>query len=320
MPKNVLKIDRNSPGNEKGHYSGIYQPIDFIELWGLGFAEGSIVKYLCRHRKKGGREDVAKAKWYLGVLEARMRAGHWTPSLPEGSLDVMAFLESQDLEIQERNAIFNLIEFLRGGSNGDIAPLQIVKKEIDKILEWYDWSKIDRQIDSNFAGKGGDLIEPERFDPPKFLLEDRIYYRKPSPRSCPPPRWFSLDAERPSRTVKFKLGDTEGYFTVSCFSDGTPGEVFIDVGKEGSTVAGLADCWAIAVSMLLRYGVEPAHIYEKFSYQDFDPAGFSGNQVVPMAKSIVDLVVRWMKASLPPTAEPGKVFDDYSHAIETASE
>ncbi len=68
--------------------------------------------------------------------------------------------------------------------------------------------------------------------------------------------------------------------------------------------------------MLLRYGVDPAHIYDKFKWQDFDPAGLSGNQVIPIAKSIVDLVVRWMEASLPPTADPQKVYDDYSEAIE----
>jgi len=120
--------------------------------------------------------------------------------------------------------------------------------------------------------------------------------------------------ERKSRTVRFTLTrenekkeitEIKGYFTVGCYPDGTPGEVFIRMGKHGHELHGLADMWSIALSLLLQFGVPPAKVYEKFKYQEFQPSGISGVPDVPVAKSLVDLVVRWMEAKLPPTAKTG---------------
>jgi ribonucleoside-diphosphate reductase alpha chain len=95
----------------------------------------------------------------------------------------------------------------------------------------------------------------------------------------------------------------KGYFTVGLYPDGTPGEVFVKMGQHGYNIDGFANCWAIGVSMLLQYGVPPQQIYDKFKFRDFQPNGITGNRTIPMAKSVVDLVMRWMEANLPPTAK-----------------
>ncbi len=86
----------------------------------------------------------------------------------------------------------------------------------------------------------------------------------------------------------------EGYLTVGLYDDGQPGELFIRISKEGSTVAGMMEAFAIAVSVALQYGVPLKDLVNKFSHMRFEPAGFTSNQDVPMAKSIVDYIFRYL--------------------------
>jgi len=105
-----------------------------------------------------------------------------------------------------------------------------------------------------------------------------------------------LPAERESLTHKFSIGGHEGYITVGKYEDGTPGEVFITMAKEGSTVSGLMDCFATAISLALQYGVPLKVLVDKFSHVRFEPSGWTGNQEVPYAKSIMDYIFRWLGA------------------------
>ncbi|RLC82678.1 MAG: hypothetical protein DRJ03_18650 [Chloroflexi bacterium] len=139
-----------------------------------------------------------------------------------------------------------------------------------------------------------------------------------SPQGAEVPVRFRLADERKSKTVKFtlQLRDLEGkdhnikgYFTIGFYDDGTPGEVFISTGKTGEDLRGFANSWAIGISMLLQYGIPPEKIYAKFAHQRFQPNGISGVPAVPIAKSLVDLVVRWMEAHLPPTATYSSTVD-----------
>jgi ribonucleoside-diphosphate reductase alpha chain len=100
---------------------------------------------------------------------------------------------------------------------------------------------------------------------------------------------------RASVTHKFQLGGVEGYLHIGEYPDGTPGELFVHVNKEGSTVGGLMDAWAICFSMALQYGVPLRKLVDKFRGVKFDPAGFTPNADVPSATSLVDYVVRWME-------------------------
>jgi ribonucleoside-diphosphate reductase alpha chain len=111
-----------------------------------------------------------------------------------------------------------------------------------------------------------------------------------------PPRALRhrLPGERASLTHKFGIAGHEGYITVGLYKDGTPGELFIRMAKEGSTVSGLMDSFATAVSLALQHGVPLKLLCDKFQHTRFDPAGFTGNPEIPIAKSIMDYIFRWL--------------------------
>jgi ribonucleoside-diphosphate reductase alpha chain len=104
-----------------------------------------------------------------------------------------------------------------------------------------------------------------------------------------------LPGERASITHKFGIAGHEGYITVGLYKDGTPGELFIRMAKEGSTVSGLMDSFATAVSLALQHGVPIKLLCDKFSHTRFEPSGFTGNPEIPIAKSIMDYIFRWLE-------------------------
>ncbi|MGB8129664.1 MAG: vitamin B12-dependent ribonucleotide reductase [Candidatus Angelobacter sp.] len=104
-----------------------------------------------------------------------------------------------------------------------------------------------------------------------------------------------LPNERHSLTHKFGIAGHEGYITVGLYKDGTPGELFIRMAKEGSTVSGLMDSFATAVSLALQHGVPIKLLCDKFSHTRFEPSGFTGNPEIPIAKSIMDYIFRWLE-------------------------
>jgi ribonucleoside-diphosphate reductase alpha chain len=103
-----------------------------------------------------------------------------------------------------------------------------------------------------------------------------------------------LPSERQALTHRFEVGGHEGYITVGLYEDGTPGEIFVKMAKEGSTVSGLTDSFAIAVSFALQYGVPLDFLVNKFAHMRFEPQGFTRNPEIPIAKSIVDYIFRWL--------------------------
>jgi ribonucleoside-diphosphate reductase alpha chain len=103
-----------------------------------------------------------------------------------------------------------------------------------------------------------------------------------------------LPEERASVTHKFKVGDHEGYITVGLYPNGKIGEIFITMAKEGSTVSGLMDSFACAVSIALQHGVTLELLCEKFAHTRFEPSGWSGNPEIGYAKSIMDYIFRWL--------------------------
>src|ERR1035441_5807292 len=112
-----------------------------------------------------------------------------------------------------------------------------------------------------------------------------------------PPRAMRhrLPDERLSIPHKFSVGGHEGYLTVGLYKDGMPGELFITMAKEGSTVSGLMDSFACATSLALQHGVPLKLMCEKFSHTRFEPSGWSGNQDIGYAKSIMDYIFRWLQ-------------------------
>jgi ribonucleoside-diphosphate reductase alpha chain len=103
-----------------------------------------------------------------------------------------------------------------------------------------------------------------------------------------------LDDERKALTHKFSIAGHEGYLTVGLYEDGQPGEIFLRVAKEGSTVSGLMDTIATMTSIALQYGVPLKALVDKFSHTRFEPSGFTNNPEIPIAKSTTDYVFRYL--------------------------
>ncbi|HZP01218.1 MAG TPA: vitamin B12-dependent ribonucleotide reductase [Terriglobia bacterium] len=133
---------------------------------------------------------------------------------------------------------------------------------------------------------------------------------EPAPAPTPPalaakPFRRKLPDERRAVTHKFSVGGHEGYLTVGLYDDGQPGEIFITMAKEGSTVSGLMDCFATAVSLALQYGVPLKVLCDKFSHTRFEPSGWTPNPDIRYAKSVMDYIFRWMALKfLPREAQP----------------
>jgi ribonucleoside-diphosphate reductase alpha chain len=103
-----------------------------------------------------------------------------------------------------------------------------------------------------------------------------------------------LQDERASITHKFSIAGHEGYVTVGLYPNGQPGEIFIKMAKEGSTVSGLMDAFGVSVSMALQHGVPLKVLCEKFAHTRFEPSGWTGNEQIGYAKSLMDYIFRWI--------------------------
>jgi len=131
-----------------------------------------------------------------------------------------------------------------------------------------------------------------------------------------------LPDERQAITHKFDVAGHEGYITVGLFEDGTPGEIFLVMAKEGSTISGFADAFAQAVSYALQYGVPLQALVDKFSHARFEPSGMTKNPEIRFAKSIVDYIFRWLATKfLSPEAQfkAGVNMPDPAEVADTAA-
>ncbi|MGD0337925.1 MAG: vitamin B12-dependent ribonucleotide reductase [Bacteroidota bacterium] len=134
-------------------------------------------------------------------------------------------------------------------------------------------------------------------DAKKAAPPAEVTVKKPARRRLPD--------ERESITHKFSIAGHEGYITVGLYEDRVPGEVFITMSKEGSTISGLMDALATALSLSLQYGVPLKVLVDKFSHMRFEPSGFTNNKEIPIAKSICDYIFRWLgRKFLPPEDQP----------------
>ncbi|MBN2430866.1 MAG: vitamin B12-dependent ribonucleotide reductase [Acidobacteria bacterium] len=129
-------------------------------------------------------------------------------------------------------------------------------------------------------------------------VKDKIVYR---------PVRRKLPNERQAITHKFSVGGHEGYITVGMYDDGTPGEVFIVMAKEGSIISGVMDGFATAISMALQYGVPLKVLVDKFSNTRFEPSGYTGNPHIPFAKSVFDYLFKWLALKFMPREEQLKI-------------
>jgi ribonucleoside-diphosphate reductase alpha chain len=132
------------------------------------------------------------------------------------------------------------------------------------------------------------------------------YVGKATP-PVPAPFRRKLPDERRSITHKFSVSGHEGYVTVGLFEDGKPGEIFLRMSKEGSTISGLMDAFATAISLTLQYGVPLEALVNKFTHVRFEPSGFTKNPEVPIAKSLIDYIFKWLASKFMTSEEKNAV-------------
>ena len=131
-------------------------------------------------------------------------------------------------------------------------------------------------------------------------LSTSLDKKKDEPQVEYRPMRHKLPDERKSITHKFDIQGHEGYLTVGLYEDGQPGELFVTMAKEGSTISGLMDAFATQTSYALQFGVPLKFMVDKFTHMRFEPSGFTKNQEIPIAKSIVDYIFRWMASHFLP--------------------
>ena len=125
-----------------------------------------------------------------------------------------------------------------------------------------------------------------------------------------------LPDERLAITHHFSIAGQEGYLTVGVYDDGSPGEIFITMAKQGSTISGLMDAFATVVSLALQHGVPLRVLCEKLSHTRFEPSGWSGNPKIGYAKSIMDYLFRWLELKF--LNEQGELFESLLAPIQAS--
>jgi ribonucleoside-diphosphate reductase alpha chain len=158
----------------------------------------------------------------------------------------------------------------------------------------------------------------KRLQPLNTGKDEAKQEKAPAELLAPPePHRVRLPDERQAVTHKFSIAGHEGYITVGLYPNGKPGEMFISMAKEGSVVSGLMDSFATAVSIMLQYGVPLKVLVGKFSHMRFEPSGMTTNPEIPMAKSVMDYIFRWLDLKFGEQAEQATPAPD---AIEKADQ
>lgn len=196
------------------------------------------------------------------------------------------------------NAVSKTINFPREATIEDVerAYLLAYREGCKGITIYRDESR-PMQVLTHATAKGpeqAEAVEAERelgVQPP--AAPTPVESLAPRPPGAPYRR--HLPDERRSITHKFRVGEQEGYVTVGLYDDGTPGEMFVTISKEGSTIRGLMDSVAVLTSVALQYGVPLEDLVRKFRGVHFEPSGLTSNPEIPIASSIVDYIFRWLE-------------------------
>jgi ribonucleoside-diphosphate reductase alpha chain len=198
------------------------------------------------------------------------------------------------------NAVSKTINFRSDATVEDVeeAYMLAYREGCKGITVYRDGSR-DQQVLSHATARGPEQAEAIAADIALRFADVLPANAEPhgstSPRPPGAPYRRHLPDERRSLTHKFRVGEQEGYVTVGLYDDGMPGEIFVNISKEGSTIRGLMDSVAVLTSVALQYGVPLRNLVEKFRGVRFEPAGMTSNPQVPAASSLVDYIFRWLE-------------------------
>ena len=177
------------------------------------------------------------------------------------------------------------------------AYVQAWKLGLKCVAIYRDGSKRSQPLNTAKTGEGTEQDSAPEVDERIQELEEQLVGLQ---KQIDQPLRRRLPETRTAVTHKFDIAGHEGYLTIGLFEDGTPGEMFITMAKEGSTIGGLMDSVAALTSISLQYGVPLDALVRKFSHQRFEPSGFTKNPQIGRASSIIDYVFRWMGSQFIP--------------------
>ncbi len=246
----------------------------------LGYTPEEVEQIVSHIDSTGTIEGAPNLKpEHLAVFDCSFRPQNGTRSIHYmGHLRMMAAVQpfisgaiSKTINMPEESTVEDIMD----------AYIESWRLGLKAVAIYRDNSKKVQPLSSG-AGKA----EKKALVPQQQTVEKVVY--RPVRRKLPD--------ERRSLTHKFSIGGHEGYITVGMYDDGSPGEIFITMAKEGSTISGLMDSFATAVSFNLQYGVPLKFLVDKFAHVRFEPSGWTGNQQIPYAKSIMDYIFRWLGA------------------------
>ena len=256
-------------------------------------------------------EEVAKAEGFFSpeLMEELARGGsiQGRPDVPEWVRRV--FMTSHDIEPEWHvgmqaafqrhtdNAVSKTINFRSSATVEDVerAYLLAYREGCKGITVYRDQSRAF-QVLSHADASEPEEVATQVAEPALDLPAQAPELPTTVATAGRAPHRRRLPDERPSITHKFRVGEQEGYITVGLFDDGSPGEVFITISKEGSTIRGLMDSVAVLTSLSLQYGVPLEDLARKFRGVHFEPAGFTQNPELPQASSLIDYIFRWLEA------------------------
>ncbi len=230
-----------------------------------------IVEYIDREETIEGAPHLREE--HLPVFDCAFRPSQGERSIPYmGHIRMMAAVQPF-----LSGAISKTVNMPNDATPDDVAEAYITawKLGLKAIAIYRDGCKRLQPLSTSLEQKKDEAGKPEE-------APQRAPYRR------------RLPDERQAITHKFSIQGHEGYITVGLYDDGKPGEIFLVMAKEGSVVSGLMDSFATAISMALQYGVPLEVLVQKFSHARFEPSGFTNNPEIPMAKSIVDYIFRWL--------------------------
>ncbi len=250
----------------------------------LGYSPDQVEQIVSHIDSTGTIEGAPQLKpEHLPVFDCSFRPQNGTRSIHYmGHLKMMAAVQpfisgaiSKTINMPEESTVEDILN----------AYIESWHLGLKSVAIYRDNSKRVQPLSSG-TGKGEKKATVAVATAPTATIEKVVY--RPIRRKLPD--------ERRSITHKFSIGGHEGYITAGMYDDGTPGEIFIAMAKEGSTISGLMDSFATAISYNLQYGVPLKFLADKFSHVRFEPSGWTGNTQIPYAKSIIDYIFRWLGA------------------------
>ena len=252
-----------------------------------GFYSDALIAHLAEGGALAERDDVPE--WAKDVF----RTSHDID--PEWHVRMQAAFQRHT-----DNAVSKTINFRQEATVADVerAYMLAYSEGCKGITVYRDGSR-DQQVLSHATARGPEQAEAVAAEI-ALGVGELIASAHPAPLASTAPRPAGapyrrhLPDERRSITHKFRVGEQEGYLTVGLYDDGTPGEIFVNISKEGSTIRGLMDSVAVLTSVALQSGVPLEKLASKFAGVHFEPAGLTGNPAIPTASSLVDYIFRWL--------------------------